>query len=180
MKCNFLLAIMITLVSCSDNERSFNNKSSQTKEKKGSMQAKSWQSEEFKIKISVPSNYTSVTPLEGEIVDFSTPLKNQFAIRAYNVIFPGTLDETRTKLEKSLLTQCPSCKVLISENIKIGKYDAAKILIDGFLGLKDGLYWAIPFHNNRNSFTLVGFCTRETRGQYEKELNDILKSIEFL
>ena len=176
----YVLSILVfTQISCDQNKNSTNGATTLATSTITSNETKNWENDEYKIKISVPANWTMTTPNEGEIVDFTTPTKNYLAIRAYKLVFPGTIDEIRDRLEKSLKEQCQNCKLLVSENIKIGNLNAGHILIEGKLGVKDGLYFAIPFHNNTNSFTFIGFYTPDTKTEFEKELDEILKSIEF-
>ncbi len=146
---------------------------------KASSKVKLWQSDEYKIKITVPINWKTITPNEGEIVSFASPKKEIFAIRPYHLVFSGTADEIRQSLETNLKSQFPKYKVISSKVIKIGNIEASDIILQGTIGTSTGLYRGISFHNDINSFIITCFYLPVDKIKYDKIVNEILNSIIF-
>lgn len=138
-----------------------------------------WQNDEYKVKLSIPTSWRSIPPNKGELVSFVSTKEEIFAIRAYHFITPGTVDEIRQNLEAGLKTQLPKHKVISSKVIKIGDIEAADIIMQGAIGTSDGIYRGISFHNSKNSFIITCFYLPADKTNYDKTLKDILNSITF-
>lgn len=146
---------------------------------KASSKVKIWQNDEYKIRLSVPITWKTITPNEGEIVSFVSLKKEIFALRPYHLVFAGTSEEIRQTLETSLKSQFPKHKVISSKIIKIGNMEASDIILHGTIGTSIGLYRGISFHNNINSFIIICFYLPADKPKYDKIVNEILNSITF-
>ena len=146
---------------------------------KTSVKVKAWQNDEYKIKLSVPVTWKTVTPNEGEIVSFASPKKEIFALRPYHLVFAGTADEIRQTLQTSLKSEFPKHKVISSKVIKIGDIEAADIILQGTIGTSTGIYRGISFHNGVNSFIITCFYRPADKIIYDRTVKDVLNSIAF-
>jgi len=146
---------------------------------KASSEVKIWQSDEYKIRFSVPITWKTITTNKGEIVSFASSKKEIFALRPYHLVFAGTSNEIKQTLETSLKSEFPKLKVISSKVIKIGNMEASDIILQGRIGASMGLYRGISFHNNINSFIITCLYSSASKIKYDKMVNDILNSITF-